>query len=701
MLVMLSLVAHACGEAATPGDVILRPASIVFPDTDLGQSARETVELVNRRLDPVEIVSAEFPLSARAEFDLVGVPAAIDGGPGIAEFDVVYRPNVAGLKQTQFTVFANANEETWMLTADVLAASAAETLRVRPGLVDFGRGLVGVTNTSTVEVTNVGIAPVTIVALTSEDELSVFAASLPRQIVVEPGLSAFIPLNFTPEEPGGAEGRLFFVTEPALQPTASVAVRGDGLSGHFLASPSSINVSAVAHVRQTSIIHLRNDWIEPITVTATLTVTREPAQGSVQLEVPDDLTVPPGSEFNVLLHVDADVPGAVEARVDITETSPAFETQTIAVAGSVSALGERLLRVSPATVSFGRVEADTPSETFVWVENTGDRDVTVLAEPTVTALGNPDYFHARGLEAGAVIPARGRRRFDVGFRPTRVGLVPPGVFEIISDGWDVPLEIPCDGIGAVGRIPTPVIDAFHMNFEGIGAGETRIWSVQLDNGGRGGWEVLNAHVEGSPRFQIIGDTDFAVTRGAPVKISVEYFANGPPGTVDAADVVFDSNVPGRPEIRIPISGSIAEPSAPTFLATLQWSSASTDMDLHLVRMPGDMFEASYDLCFCNPSVQWGGPAWLDRDIVRGPGVERASMVDPEDGRYAVFVVNTTGAEASVDVAITLPAAPSVQLLQRLTGRFSWKVGTLVVENSQMSFEVSEVPPAPRMDDRCR
>jgi uncharacterized protein YfaP (DUF2135 family) len=89
---------------------------------------------------------------------------------------------------------------------------------------------------------------------------------------------------------------------------------------------------------------------------------------------------------------------------------------------------------------------------------------------------------------------------------------------------------------------------------------------------------------------------------------------------------------------------LAPPFTQTALtAEMRWSTVGTDVDLHLVRAGGSVFQPSNDCFFDSKNPDWGNPGdqaddpFLDKDDYDGIGPEQINLSIAREPSYEVYV----------------------------------------------------------------
>lgn len=117
---------------------------------------------------------------------------------------------------------------------------------------------------------------------------------------------------------------------------------------------------------------------------------------------------------------------------------------------------------------------------------------------------------------------------------------------------------------------------------------------------------------------------------------------------------------------------------------LVWDGQAADVDLHLVRDGGEMFDVRSDVNWCNKHPRWGDAASsdddprLDLDEQHGLGPENINILAPADGNYRVMVHyfddNGDGRQqATVRIYLNGSVLPDYEVSQILERDQVWEV----------------------------
>lgn len=304
---------------------------------------------------------------------------------------------------------------------------------------------------------------------------------------------------------------------------------------------------------------------------------------------------------------------------------PEHETLTVTLTGTGVDAPTPDIDVDPLVVDFGAVSPGSVGTLWFTLANLGDGALSIdgmdqTGSGAFSLIGNPAGF---SLASGA------DNTIVVNYVPV-ASTGDHGEVTITSDDPDEPsvtVSLLGNGGGADFQYPVPVIDC---------------------------------PLSVAPRDTVALDGTGSYDPEGNVPLTYSWVATSvPPGsqavlegtTLDTAYFVTD--IAGAYAVQLAVTNSIGVASAPTtcvFTAVpeeeihveLTWSTASADMDLHLLAPGGEFFVDPYDCNYCNQSPDWGaaGSAQnpsLDIDDYMGYGPENINDPSPADGTYSIKV----------------------------------------------------------------
>ncbi len=204
------------------------PSAVAFNGVKIGSSGNQSLTLTNSGFHTITVTSATV---SEAGFNVTGpqLPASLEPG-GNLTFSVAFAPTEASNIDTSIVItWAGRRQHTLTVPVSATAASAA-TLSVSPSSLDFGKTLVGESQTRTVTLT-AGALPVTISSATTTDpEFVITAPGLP--VTIAAGASVPVSVQFAPKSSGTASSTLSFVDGAGSAVTESLSGAGLVATAH-------------------------------------------------------------------------------------------------------------------------------------------------------------------------------------------------------------------------------------------------------------------------------------------------------------------------------------------------------------------------------------------------------------------------------------------------------------------------------------
>ncbi len=339
--------------------------------------------------------------------------------------------------------------------------------------------------------------------------------------------------------------------------------------------------------------------------------------------------------------------------------------------------------IDPASILFSYTPGAGRMERDVIVGNVGDGELNVT-EALLLQQG-------REFEVVAAVPATiqpGRTAtWTIAFTPAALDRATLKVRS--NDPWQPEVDVPIRATSKVaGNDPCIEVVPTSLDFGTVQRGDVRTLSFTVSN-----CAMLDLTVSdirrgtffGIPTTQAFsigngGTTPITIAAGASKVIEVKYAPRR--AGIDSGFFTVISNSMDTPSVRVNVRGRAEPPplSEIDIHVRLSWDTDGTDVDMHMLDMPGGKMWCNSDVFFSNPDPDWGvagdfvDDPFLDVDDVDGYGPENINLEKAQDGHsYKVMMQywrDSDGNGFSTDTDAT------VQLFVRGVQVGSWGPQTL-------------------------
>lgn len=519
--------------------LVVDPSALDFGPQRVGVSRGATITLSNPGTDVLTISSLA---TGSGDFTVLASAPIVLAPGGSTAFTVLFTPSIEATVSDTLTIVSDA--ATSPTTVALTGTGVAPAIAVDPPALSFGDVRVGTTVTRTVTVSNPGTDTLTISSITAD---GAFAAATAAPLLVAPGDTAAIDVDFTPPAVGAATGTLTIVSDASAQPT-TIALDGAGIAPAIAIDPPAVAFGDV-RVGETA----------PATVTvsnpgtATLTISALAVSGA-PFAIADaaPIVIAPGSLAKLTVQFAPTSAGPFAGTLEIaSDATP--NPITVALTGTGV---EPLIAIDPGAVAFGnrRVGVAGPTE-LVTVTNPG------TANLTISALAIDAPFSIVGPATPQVVPPGASVAIEIAFVPAATGPA-EATLAITSDAATGPTTVTVTGTGTLpGLTPT----ATDLAFGTVKVGEAVSRTVTLTNTGDAPAQITDTMVSGP--FTVEGP---ALPFGLLPDASVTFTITFQPTTAGVATggLAFVSDAPASPTITLAGTGGTpaitADPTAVEF-----------------------------------------------------------------------------------------------------------------------------------------
>ncbi len=534
-------------------NLLVEPTSLTFEQTPIGETAATQCISISNEIDEgnrvLEINNITLQSGVNTYFEIVEpvhtLPMLLlPGSP--KQVCVSYHPPATG-EHSDALVIGNddPDEADREKSVSLTGEGVAGHLTVSPTSLPFGPVLVDETLTLQVELSNTGLADLTISAIGTGDGEGPFSSVVNREAgapwVLTPGSDMTVDVTFAPTQQGAASGALTVDSDDPDQIQASVALSGEGRRPSVVITPPQASFVDTRLGEQSEVtLNLRRVAADVRITGLTWNVAEPPfslSEGSsLPLDLNDDANHPLVFVFSP--DMQAGHLGDQEAIATLV-TEPVLEAaQTIVFTGK--GVASEIRTDVNGDLDFGLVRLGESIERSFDVENFG------LASLHVSSITFTEDSHAGfslvspangQMTVMAVTGAKGTVTLRLSLTDADATGELEGTVVVASDDWDTPtVEIPLRA-EAINPLLSVTPDTNPFNIGGVRVGTSSEWhSFQVSNIGEGNLILDSIRLSSeslSQGFEIQGVPEsFPVTlapggaeAGQTVTVEVRYTAS--------------------------------------------------------------------------------------------------------------------------------------------------------------------------------
>jgi HYDIN/CFA65/VesB family protein len=709
----------ACTCGGGGGDLIdgrlaIEPDVLDFGMVNVNLAARKALGLKNIGLGELTITSVKTSDNLASEVGIEAVPARIE--PGMSDpVDALFTPKMKGERDGEF-VFFTSSSITPEVHLRIVAFAIEPRLAAEPSVIDFGRVVIGDTATATIAIENVGPSAIMIASVTPDvGTTPEFEVALSASRRLESGEKLRLSIGYAPRDRGFDRGRIVVSDDTHAPTRLGIEVDGEGVPAEIEIDPLAIDFSGLlVGERATRAFVIRNVGAREHSVA------RLALESGGRSELSISTSTAGIAPFRL-------APGATR-RIDVTyaPVDEIDDIDRIVIASSglpmpaiVTLTGRAMFRpkgdleLSPSSLSFGAVEIGTTSSRHVTIANAGFADLHLTGALAIDPPSAPFSIADEPPPTATFVPGDSRS-ISVTYAPVDLSEQAPATLIVRSDDESLrEARVALDGQPTSFATAHAEVDPASLRFVRVHREEAPTRTVLISSVGSATLIVraIDWVDDAQGRFAVAAALSLpvAVPPLGSFKIPIAFRDSVAP-TPAIGTLRIGTNDPDRSEIRVPVSAESATPiEVAAFSAELAWDARAGDLDLHVVEESGAFFDRPTDLCWCNPSPDWGdrGASEDDpdfaRDAVYPPGPLTERIVLPRAiGRYRVMVHffsdRGSGLVSTATLTMTRGSADLGSFSRMLARGLLWDVGTFDAATGR--FEPAIEPLASAVRTMC-
>ncbi|RMF88735.1 MAG: choice-of-anchor D domain-containing protein, partial [Nitrospinota bacterium] len=505
----------ACGLDVTP-------LQLAFGTVTVGTTATLSTTITN--VGNLDCNITGLTTSGSADFALgAGAPAppfVLSPGASVA-VPVDYSPGDSGADSGTLDISSDAPGTPLISVILSGTGTTVPDIAVSPTSLAFGTVTVGTTATLNTTISNVGNGDLTITefAFTGSQDFALNPSAPGLPLVVAPGGSVDIPIDYTPSVAKAVNGVLWIASDDPDESVVPVQLSGTGIACDLLVNPLALDFglteigqtqtltttltnlgSADCHISALTLGGSADFHLNPATPVPPFVVA---PGGTAEVSVdysPSDFVDDTGT-----LEIDSDDPDQPVITVDLSGTPPANACD---------------IEVSPLALDFGQVNKLSTKTLTVTIRNRGSVDCSV----DFTLGGSADFAFNPATPTPPLTLAFGTSvDVAIDYTPADVG-VDSGTLDISSNDPDTPsvsVSLSGEGLG----IPDIDVSPTSLAFGAVRLGTTVTLSTTIQNLGETDLTVTDLALTGSPDFALgagAPSVPFVIVSGGSVDVPVAY-----------------------------------------------------------------------------------------------------------------------------------------------------------------------------------
>jgi hypothetical protein len=494
---MAQIPLHGHGSSSGSAQFTLSDTALGFGSVAVNSSTTRALTLKSTGSLPLTVNSAAV---SGAGFTIVGgrLPATLNQGQSMT-LQVQFKPTAAGAATGKISIGSSSTSGSTAVVAlsGTGTAAANPQLRVNPTSVVFSSLTVNTTKVLPLVLTSTGTSAVTVnSAAIAGAGFTIVGGSLPATL--NPQQSVTLQVQFKPTAAGTATGKITVSSNSTSGSTAVVALSGTGAAApkpQLTVSSTSLAFSSLT-VKTAKVLPL----VLTSTGTSAVTVNSAAIIGAGFTIVGGSLpaTLNQGQSMSLQVQFKPTAAGSVTGKISISSNSNNGSTVVVALSGTGTAATNPQLTVSPTSLAFGSVTANTAKALSLVLTSTGTSAVTVNSA-AIAGTG----FTIVGGSLPATLNPQQSVTLQVQFKPTATGAT-AGKISIGSNSISGSTAVVAlSGTGTAATNPQLTVSPTSLAFGSVTANTAKVLSLVLTSTGTSAVTVNSAAITGTG-FTIVG-----------------------------------------------------------------------------------------------------------------------------------------------------------------------------------------------------
>lgn len=461
---------------------------LIFGNVTVGTSTTQTLTLNSTGTSPVTVNALDV---SGTGFVLTPskLPAVLNPGQSMT-LQVQFKPAATGTIRGQIAIDSDSSSGDATVYLRGTGTSPLDPeLTVSSTSLSFGNVTTNTSVTRSLTLSSTGTASVTVNSATIAGGNFSLVSGGSFPITLTPGQSATLRIQFSPNAPGAAAGRL------TINSNSSSGVETVSLSGNSTAAPvpqltvSNTNLSfgsITVNTAKTQSLTLTSSGSAPLTVNSASIAGRGFSLTGGTLPT----TLNPGQTLTLQIQYSPVATGASTGQLTISSNAtPA--TTSVALSGSGTTASIPQLTVSNTSLAFGSVTVNTSSTQSLTLRSTGTAPVVINS----TALTGSGFKVTGGALPATVNPGQSLT-LQVSFTPTATGAT-TGQLTINSNSSPGAATVALSGTGAAAPVPQLTMSGSSLSFGSVAVNSSTTQVLTLLSTGTAPVTLTSAAITGA------------------------------------------------------------------------------------------------------------------------------------------------------------------------------------------------------------
>ena len=368
---------------------------IDFGSVGVGELLTRELEIANSGRS--ELIISGLSVDRAGHFSLVPEAPFIIAAGGSRALEVRFLPQRRGTISDHLEIRSNDPDEAEIALV-LKGVGAQPELVAVPEQLNFGKVRMGAFSDTTLELSNVGNAPVFLRNASFDNSDFRLLSFEPGNLL--PGESLLLPVRFVPQKPTGIGGKLFILSDDLTHPRFELTVDGEGAAPDISLSKEVVDFGTVdVSGERTLPLQISNSG------NAVLTIERmEMESGSFRMPFVEQIVLAPGDQLDIDLSFFPMVSGTqvdtLRLFSDALEPQNVVAVQLVGVGGALALVPQEPVATGPGSASMIVADWNMDGAIDLATADSSSGEIRVYLNDGTGALPEADQVVYPGVFSG-------------------------------------------------------------------------------------------------------------------------------------------------------------------------------------------------------------------------------------------------------------------------------------------------------------